>query len=65
MAPMAKEVEWVTVKVPKQAREQADKLIQILSKEGWKHFGINRDDPPTLGAVIEEGIRSLERAARK
>lgn len=56
--------EFVTIKVPKSAREAADKLVAVVSSGGWQALGLDRTDPVSLSSIFEEGIKSLD-AARK
>ncbi len=59
VAAVVEKREFVTVKVPKAARESADKLVQLVSNSGWKALKIDRDDPVSLSSIFEEGIRLL------
>jgi len=52
--------EWTTVKVPKTAYDLAQRLLKRAASDGWHRFGIQRSDMPTLGALIEEGLKRLE-----
>jgi hypothetical protein len=55
-----------TVKVPMKAYNQAHQLLQQAAVEGWHGaFGIDRTDVPTLGAIIEEGLKALSKTAGK
>lgn len=51
---------FVTVKVPKSAREAADKLIARVSSDGWQAIGVQRTDPVSLSSIFEEGIKLLD-----
>lgn len=57
-----KKPDHMTTKIPIAARELAQRLQEIVAAKGWQAFGINRTDPPTLGAVIEEGLKKLDAA---
>lgn len=49
-----------TVKVPRKAYEQAQALLKKAATEGWHGaFGIERTDVPTLGTIMEEGLKAL------
>lgn len=59
--PMSKKsIAWVTLKAPASTRKAIDRLLARIAEGGWRKLGINRDDPVTIGALIEEGLRSLE-----
>ena len=47
------------VKVPIEALEQLRKLAAYTARNGWASLGIDREDPPTQTALIEEAIRLL------
>jgi hypothetical protein len=47
------------VRLSKEARELARRIVADLSAFGWTSYGVTRTDPPTLSAVVEEGIRAL------
>jgi hypothetical protein len=57
---MKKPPAWVTLKAPAAARKAADRLLAKVADGGWIRLGIHRDDPVTIGALIEEGLKSLE-----
>lgn len=54
-----KKPEHTTMKVPNSARKLAEQLLKKVSAEGWHAIGSERTDPPTLGAVLEEGLKQL------
>jgi len=54
-----KKPEHTTMKVPNSARKLAEQLLMKVSAEGWHAVGSERTDPPTLGAVMEEGLKQL------
>jgi hypothetical protein len=43
----------------KEQHQQLRAILESLSRHGWASFGIDRSDPPTMQAVMEEAIRSL------
>lgn len=49
-----------TVKVPTSAYDLAQELLKEAASGGWHCLGINRNDVPTLGALIEEGLKALK-----
>lgn len=54
---------FVTIKIPAEARVELDKLIALASQTGWRSLGIERNDVPTLGAIVLEAIKRFRRAA--
>lgn len=44
---------------------RARELSEQASHFGWAAFGIDRHDPPTLGAVIDEGLILLAQRLKK
>jgi len=54
----------VTVKLPVPVYDQARKLSAIVSRLGWKAFGIDREDPATLIAIFEESVNLLTERAK-
>lgn len=60
--PNAKVV-YKTMRVPSDAYTLAHKLLGDVSRDGWQCIGLNRKDPPTLGALIEEGLKALRKKA--
>lgn len=55
MAPQERQA----VKVPVAALEELRKLAAYTARNGWAALGIDREDPPTQTALIEEAIRLL------
>ncbi len=47
------------MKVPLAALEELRKLAAYTARNGWASLGIDREDPPTQTALIEEAIRLL------
>jgi hypothetical protein len=47
------------VKIPTKAHDELRRLAAHAAQHGWAAFGIERTDPPTLTALIEEAIRLL------
>jgi hypothetical protein len=52
------------VKIPIEAYELLRELAAHAARHGWSAFGVDRDDPPTQTALLEEGIRMLDKARR-
>jgi hypothetical protein len=48
---------WAVVKVTVKAHGVAKKLMKQIAGKGWTSYGIDRDDPVSLGAVVEEALR--------
>jgi hypothetical protein len=60
------QTERAVVKLPAETHRQAKGALAQVARYGWADFGIDRDDPPTLGSVIEEAIKLLmARSARR
>lgn len=65
----------MATKKPKQSRsvvsiangvyEKAKELSKLASQHGWQVFGVDRDDPPTIGAMFDEGIKLLAARLKK
>lgn len=49
-----------TIRVPRAAYDRAQKLLAVTANGGWKAFGVERDDRPTLGTLIDESLKALE-----
>lgn len=53
------------MKVPVAALDELRKLAAYTARNGWASLGIDREDPPTQTALIEEAIRLLVERAEK
>ena len=42
----------------------ARELSALASKHGWSALGIDREDPPTMVAIIEEAVKLLAARAK-
>lgn len=62
--PPPKKSEHTTVKVPTDAYAHAQRLLKKVASVGWQAFGITRTDVPTLGALIEEGLKKLDASTK-
>ncbi len=47
------------VKIPPEAHDTLRDLAAFAARHGWVALGIDRDDPPTQTALIEEAIKLL------
>ena len=47
------------VSMPKAVHQRLKEVLNQVSHSGWSAFGIERHDPPSLGAIIDEGINLL------
>ena len=47
------------VKISDDIHAELRRLVAHAAKHGWTAFGVDRDDPPTQAAIIEEAIRLL------
>lgn len=45
--------------MPAEAVEMLRDLAAFTARHGWASLGIDRNDPPTMTALIEEAIRLL------
>jgi hypothetical protein len=46
--------------MPTDAVERVRKLAEYTARHGWASLGIDRSDPPTMTAIIDEAIRLLD-----
>lgn len=56
---MAKPRTTQPVKIPGASLELLRDLSAFTARNGWAALGIDRDDPPTLTALLEEAVRLL------
>jgi len=56
---MAKKPPRTSVKLPTETYELARELATLAARQGWAHFGSDREDPATIMAVLDEGTRVL------
>lgn len=47
------------MKIPAEAHDTLRELAAYTARHGWAGLGIDRDDPPTQTALIEEAIKLL------
>ena len=47
------------MKIPPEAHDTLRELAAFAARNGWAALGIDRDDPPTQTALIEEAIKLL------
>jgi hypothetical protein len=53
------------VSMPREVHQRLREVLDQVAHQGWSAFGIDRHDPPSLGAIIDEGINQLlERVKR-
>lgn len=48
------------IKIPANAYGTLKKLAAHAARHGWSAFGIDRTDPPTQTALIDEAIKLLD-----
>ena len=53
------------LKIPWDSYEKIRELAAYAARHGWSAFGIDREDPPTQTAMIEEAIRALDARRKK
>ena len=49
-----------TVKVTRELHDRLRALLEHVSRHGWQSIGIDRGEPPSLSAILDEAIRILE-----
>ena len=47
------------IKIPRESYEDLKSLAAEAALHGWSAFGIERTDPPTQTAMLEEAIKLL------
>ena len=47
------------VSIPNRVHQRLWEALDQVSHHGWSAFGIDRHDPASLGAIIDEGINQL------
>lgn len=47
------------VSMPKAVHRRLREVLDQVSLRGWSAFGIERRDPPSLGAIVDEAINVL------
>jgi hypothetical protein len=53
--------EAMPMRVPAAAYQRLRQLVSKVAREGWRSVGCpDRDDPPTLGAVLGEALEQFE-----
>lgn len=55
---------WQTVKIARATYEKAQKLVVKAARDGWRSLGVERQDPPGLGTVIDAGLAALDKRGR-
>jgi hypothetical protein len=53
------------IRVSDIAYRQAKQLVEVASLKGWSALGIERTDPPSMMAILEESLALLARQSRK
>ena len=53
------------LKIPWETYELLKELAAHAARHGWSAFGIDRDDPPTQTALMDEAIKLLATKRRK
>ena len=59
-----KRSERTSVKLPTEVLDKARELSALASKHGWSSLGVDREDPPTITAIVEEAITLLASRAK-
>ncbi len=53
------------IKIPWDAYELLKEIVAYASRHGWESLGVDRDDPPSQTAAIEEAINLLASKRKK
>jgi hypothetical protein len=53
------------VSLPNAVYKRAREISEEASQHGWSVLGIERRDPPTLGAIIDEALTLLAQRLKK
>jgi hypothetical protein len=53
------------IKIHRDTHDTIKELLAHVSRNGWASLGIGRDDPPSLGGLIDEAIRLLATRQKK
>jgi hypothetical protein len=53
------------IRVSDVAHREAKRLLQVASLNGWSALGIERTDPPSMMAILEESLLLLAKQSRK
>ena len=61
---MDKKRDRQTVALPGPIMDTARELSALASKHGWSALGVDREDPPTMVAIIEEAVKLLAARAK-
>lgn len=48
------------LKIQSETHELLKELAAHAARHGWSSFGIDRDDPPTHSAIMEEALKLLD-----
>ena len=62
---MKKPPRQAPIKVAPDTLERARALLEHISRHGWASVGSERGDPPSVAAIVAEGIHVLEERAKK
>jgi hypothetical protein len=61
---MDKKRDRQTVALPGAVMDTTRELSALASKHGWSSLGVDREDPPTMVAIIEEAVKMLAARAK-
>jgi hypothetical protein len=53
------------VKLQRETYDAIKALLSHVSRNGWASVGIERDDPPSIGGLIDESVRLLAARQKK
>jgi hypothetical protein len=53
------------LKIQAETHELLKELAAHAARHGWSSFGIDREDPPTHSAIMEEALKLLDRQRKE
>jgi hypothetical protein len=53
------------IRVSDVAHREAKRLLQVASLKGWSALGIERTDPPSMMAILEESLLLLAKQSKQ
>ena len=53
------------VRVAREVYDRISDLVARASRDGWSSLGIERSDPPSMSAIVDEATRLLAERGKK
>lgn len=53
-----------TIRVTGEVYDQVHNVVGDVASKGWKHYGIDRRDAPSITSVVAEAVGRLVKGAR-